>query len=90
MGTNGPMPLVSVQHGTAVQKTDAPSQPNSGAIWALVIASYVFHTTGSDQQHLILTTRTQTAQLWSPPTEELSVQKRADGDIVNLGVSLES
>lgn len=40
MSTNGPLPLVSEQHGTLVLKTDAPSQPNTGDIWASVLASY--------------------------------------------------
>jgi pimeloyl-ACP methyl ester carboxylesterase len=40
MGTNGPLPLVSVQHGTVVLKTEAPSQPGSGDVWASVLASY--------------------------------------------------
>lgn len=40
VGTNGPLPLVGVQHGTMVRKTDAPSQPNSGDVWASVLASY--------------------------------------------------
>jgi pimeloyl-ACP methyl ester carboxylesterase len=40
VGTNGPLPLVSVQHGTMVLKTDAPSQPGSGDIWASVFGSY--------------------------------------------------
>jgi len=40
MGTNGPLPLVSVQHGTLALKSDAPSQPNSGDVWASVLASY--------------------------------------------------
>ena len=40
MGTNGPLPLVSEQHGTLALKSDAPSQPGSGDIWASVFASY--------------------------------------------------
>jgi pimeloyl-ACP methyl ester carboxylesterase len=40
MGMNGPLPLAGVQHGTLLLKTDAPSQPNSGDIWASVLASY--------------------------------------------------
>jgi pimeloyl-ACP methyl ester carboxylesterase len=40
MGTNGPLPLVSEQHGTAVLKSEAPSQPGHGDIWASVFASY--------------------------------------------------
>ena len=40
VGTNGPLPLVSVQHGTTARKSDAPSQPGSGDIWASVLASY--------------------------------------------------
>ncbi len=40
LGTNGPLPLVSDQHGTLVLKSDAPSQPGSGDIWAFVLASY--------------------------------------------------
>lgn len=40
MGTNGPMPLVSVQHGTTARKIDAPSQPGSGDRWASVLGSY--------------------------------------------------
>jgi len=39
-GANGPLPLVSEQHGTLVLKSDAPSQPTSGDIWAVVFASY--------------------------------------------------
>jgi dienelactone hydrolase len=39
MGTNGPLPLVSVQHGTTARKSDAPSQPGSGDRWAVVLAS---------------------------------------------------
>ena len=39
-GINGPLPLVSVQHGTLVLKTDAPSQPGSGDSSAVVLASY--------------------------------------------------
>ena len=33
-------PLVSEQHGTAVLKSEAPSQPGHGDIWASVFASY--------------------------------------------------
>lgn len=40
VGTNGPLPLVSEQHGTAVLKSEAPSQPGHGDIWASVFASY--------------------------------------------------
>lgn len=40
LGTNGPMPLVSVQHGTTARKSDAPSQPGSGDRWASVLGSY--------------------------------------------------
>lgn len=40
LGTNGPLPLVSVQHGTTARKSDAPSQPNSGDRWASVLGSY--------------------------------------------------
>ncbi|MBL9173135.1 MAG: alpha/beta fold hydrolase [Verrucomicrobiales bacterium] len=39
MGNTGPLPLVSVQHGTTARKVDAPSQPNSGDMWASVLAS---------------------------------------------------
>lgn len=40
LGTHGPLPLVSVQHGTLARKTEAPSQPNSGEGWASVLGSY--------------------------------------------------
>ncbi len=40
VGTNGPLPLVSVQHGTLVRKSEAPTQPGSGDRWASVFASY--------------------------------------------------
>ena len=40
LGTNGPLPLVSVQHGTMTQKSDAPSQPGRGDQWASVLGSY--------------------------------------------------
>jgi pimeloyl-ACP methyl ester carboxylesterase len=40
MGTNGPLPLVSVHHGTMSRKIDAPSQPGSGEMWASVLGSY--------------------------------------------------
>ena len=40
MGTNGPLPLVSEQHGTTVRKSDAPSQPGHGDIYASVFGSY--------------------------------------------------
>jgi pimeloyl-ACP methyl ester carboxylesterase len=40
MGTNGPLPLISEQHGTTARKSDAPSQPGSGERWASVFASY--------------------------------------------------
>ena len=39
-GTNGPLPLISEQHGTTALKSDAPSQPGSGDRWASVFASY--------------------------------------------------
>jgi dienelactone hydrolase len=39
MATNGPLPLVSVQHGTLARKADAPSRPDSGEIYASVLAS---------------------------------------------------
>lgn len=39
-GTNGPLPLLSDQHGTLALKSDAPSQPGRGDIWAVVFASY--------------------------------------------------
>ena len=48
MGTNGPLPLVSVQHGTLLRKTDAPSQPNSGDIWASVLGSYGYAVVTAD------------------------------------------
>jgi len=38
-GTNGPLPLVSVQHGTTARKGAAPSQPESGEVWAVALAS---------------------------------------------------
>jgi len=38
-GTNGPLPLVSVQHGTIAMKTDAPSQPGSGDNLAVLLAT---------------------------------------------------
>lgn len=40
LGTNGPLPLVSVQHGTLARRVDAPSQPNSGEKWASVLGTY--------------------------------------------------
>jgi dienelactone hydrolase len=40
MGTNGPLPLVSNQHGTLALKSEAPSQPGHGDIFASVFASY--------------------------------------------------
>lgn len=40
LGTNGPLPLVSVQHGTRTRKSDAPSQPGQGDQWASVLGSY--------------------------------------------------
>ena len=40
VGTNGPLPLAGVQHGTAVRKSEAPSQPGHGDVWASVFASY--------------------------------------------------
>lgn len=40
LGTNGPLPLVSVQHGTIARKSDAPSQPGSGDVWASVLGTY--------------------------------------------------
>ena len=40
VGTNGPLPLVSVQHGTSVMKSEAPSQPGHGDIYASVFGSY--------------------------------------------------
>ena len=40
VGTNGPLPLVSEQHGTLVMKSEAPTQPGSGDRWASVFASY--------------------------------------------------
>jgi pimeloyl-ACP methyl ester carboxylesterase len=39
-GTNGPLPLVSEHHDTILLKSDAPSQPGRGDIWASVFASY--------------------------------------------------
>ncbi|MGE3311236.1 MAG: alpha/beta hydrolase family protein [Limisphaerales bacterium] len=39
LGTNGPLPLVSAHHGTLTRKADAPSRPNSGDIYASVLAS---------------------------------------------------
>jgi pimeloyl-ACP methyl ester carboxylesterase len=39
-GTSGPLPLASVQHGTAARKVDAPSQPASGDRMAVMLASY--------------------------------------------------
>lgn len=36
-GTTGPLPLVSVQHGTMAMKTDAPSQ--TGDAWAVAFAT---------------------------------------------------
>ena len=38
-GTNGPIPLVSVQHGTLARKGAAPSQPGSGELWAVALAA---------------------------------------------------
>ena len=40
MGNAGPLPMVSVQHGTTARKVDAPSQPNSGEMWASVLGCY--------------------------------------------------
>lgn len=40
IGTNGPLPFASVQHGTTALKSAAPSQPNSGERWASVLGSY--------------------------------------------------
>jgi hypothetical protein len=40
LGTNGPLPMVSEQHGATVMKSEAPSQPGHGDIWASVFASY--------------------------------------------------
>ena len=48
MGTNGPLPLVSVQHPTLVLKTEAPSQPGSGDRWASVLASYGYAVVTAD------------------------------------------
>jgi pimeloyl-ACP methyl ester carboxylesterase len=41
-GTNGPLPLVTVQHGTLAQKIYAPSQSeqNTEYMWGVVFASY--------------------------------------------------
>ena len=41
-GTNGPLPLVSMQHGTLALKTYAPSksEQNTDYIWGVVFASY--------------------------------------------------
>ncbi|MBL9171076.1 MAG: alpha/beta fold hydrolase [Verrucomicrobiales bacterium] len=38
-GTNGPLPLASVQHGTIAMKSDAPSQPGSGDNLAVLLAT---------------------------------------------------
>jgi len=38
-GTNGPLPLASVQHGTLALKSEAPSQPRGGFSWAVALAS---------------------------------------------------
>lgn len=38
-GTNGPLPLASVQHGTLTVKSEAPSQPGSGDNLAVLLAT---------------------------------------------------
>ena len=38
-GTNGPVPLASVQHGTKALKSEAPSQSRGGFSWAVALAS---------------------------------------------------
>lgn len=38
IGANGPLPLVSAQHGTLVARSDSPTQPDSGDIWGVVFA----------------------------------------------------
>jgi len=48
VGPNGPLPLASVQHGTMMLKTDAPSQPGSGDIWASVLATYGYAVVAAD------------------------------------------
>ena len=40
MNLKGPLRLASVQHGTTARKVDAPSQPDSGDVWASVLGTY--------------------------------------------------
>lgn len=44
-GTNGPLPLVSLQHGTIAWRGESPTQPESGDTWA-VAWSVVFASQG--------------------------------------------
>jgi len=48
LGTNGPMPLLSMQHPTLVRKIDASSQPGSGDRWASVLGCYGYAVVTAD------------------------------------------